>query len=115
MTLNVSVQKNLTLYYLDCIEYNGFKLENIEPTTITPTSTTCLDHFITKNLVGAEVQDHDNLLLTDHTTLILSIRLESNTSNIDYSFRDTKFLTYTAQIFDFNKSLSIALQEMEET
>ena len=72
--LNIdTVQQNqLTKDFLNCITSNSFKLANFEPTRVTESSSTCLDHFIYQNLKSIKVETLEHENFSDHYPVLLT-------------------------------------------
>ena len=90
---NIDVDnKNLMVYrYLNNIAANGFEFLCDNPTRVTETSSSCLDHFLFQNIKREEQVQHQNF--SDHYPVEFKFKIYKTTTNNEKLYRDTKFLS----------------------
>ena len=109
---NINILKNnlLTQKYINSIHSNGFSITPSEPTRVTNSSATCIDHFIYQNLI-ADCEILDNQSFSDHYPVLLRWAIK-NTGDESKIVRDTSFLRYPSIV---EKYLFVLSHELEKT
>ena len=91
---NIDVEcKNLMVdTYLNSIVAYGFEFFCDNPTRVTETSSSSLDHFLFQNIKGVgQVLQHQNF--SDHYPVKFKFKIHKTTTNNEKVYRDTNFLS----------------------
>ena len=111
--INVLEDNLITKIYQNAIEANGYYLSPNEPTRVTHSASTCIDHFVYQNidLETTEVLKYEDL--SDHFPFSLRSRIKTETKPPrPVSFRDTSFLKNPKAVSDLTSSLLQLLGEL---
>ena len=68
--INILKKNDLAAAYFDIINSKGFELLNSDPTRISTSTDSCIDHFITKNVEG-KIKTHKDESFSDHYPISL--------------------------------------------
>ena len=100
--INTLLDNQLSVNYINSIISNGFEIFGIEPTRVSATSSTCIDHFIYKNLSDARTKVMQYEEIADHYPILIIWPVKQISSDSIYTFRDTNFLKYKSKISFFS-------------
>ena len=100
--------------YTNIIESNGFDFLIENPTRITDSSATCIDHFIARDIdiSMAKVLDEQNV--TDHCPIVLEFLISTKDFEIHKIFRDTKFLEIDQNVSNYLFNLNNELIRLDD-
>ena len=90
--INILKKNDLTAAYFDIINSNGFELLNSNPTRISTSTDSCIDHFITKNVEGKIKTHKDEKSFSDHYPISLEIVAKHSNFKPELNFRDISFI-----------------------
>ncbi len=92
LNVNTLDDNLITRKYLNSIDSNGFEFLLNQPTRATDESSTCIDHYITRNIMITRLYVMEAENFTDHYPIYLEFCHGSNGQACEKVFRDTSFL-----------------------
>ena len=111
--INTLLDNQLSTNYINGIISNGFEIFGIEPTRVSATSSTCIDHFIYKNLSDAKTKVMQYEEIADHYPILIIWPVKQISSDSKHTFRDTNFLKYKSKLSFFLKDLKLSFEANE--
>ena len=112
--INTLQENQLTINYLNAINSNGFEYFASEPTRVSLTTSTCLDHFIYQNIANPNSTVLEQETISDHYPILLDWSIKQCKKDISITFRDTSFLRKASKCREFENELQRVLSEQEE-
>ena len=111
--INTLLDNQLSTSYINSIISNGFEIFGIEPTRVSATSSTCIDHFIYKNLSDARTKVMQYEEIADHYPILIIWPVKQISSDSIYTCRDTNFLKYKSKLSFFLEDLKLSFEANE--
>ena len=111
--IDVILRNKLCHLYQNAIISNGFELISIPPTRLTETSTSCIDHFFTRNICDVSTNVLDDQSFSDHYPLLLKFDVGLLRKSNPHHFRDFSFLNKERTLNQFRISLEDKLLSSE--
>ena len=110
--VNIGLLKSnkLTKDYLCTLAGNGFHLTNIAPTRVSADTSSCIDHFIVKNIDDVNVKTLVNCVI-DHFPLLLDFSILGNVERSEREYSDLSFLKCPQNSIEFEKKLIAELNK----
>ena len=100
----------LTKDYLCTLAGNGFHLTNNALTRVSADTSSCIDHFIVKNIDKVNVKTLDDCF-TDHFPLLLDFSILGNVEKSEREYRDISFLKCPQNSIEFENKLIAELKK----
>ena len=110
--VNIDILKTnkLTKDYLSTLAGNGFHQTNNAPTRVSADTSSCIDHFIVKNIDEYNVKTLDDCF-TDHFPLLLDFSILGNAERSEREYRDLSFLKCPQNSIEFENKLIAELNK----
>ena len=112
--INILEQNLLTKNYSNAIVSNGFEIGPMEPTRVTETSSTCLDHFIFQNVSKSKMIVLKNEEIADHYPTMFHWSIQTSFESKNVAYRNTSFLKNPSQVQNFREKLYEELENNYE-
>ena len=110
MNIDILKSNKLTKSYLCTLAGNSFHLTNNAPTRVSADTSSCIDHFIGKNIDEVDVKRLDDCF-TDQFLLLLNFYILRNVERTEREKRDRSFLKCPQNSTEFENKLIAELNK----